>query len=348
MNTERRSGTRQLVDVYVALALLAVAGLGVVAPVADRFRLLIALPTLFLLPGYALTTLLFPTRSDQPSSPTTQLSAVNGPGEQDGASGIGHWERAGLSFGVSVALLPLLGLLLSSLGVEITAVTALGAVAILTVVTLGAGVGRRWQYPQSVRYQPPMPSVAAFVDGGRNTGTQSTRSVALSAALVIVVAAAVGSFALAVTAPSAESTSTEASLLTRTPSGELVASGYPATIEAGQREQLVLAVSNDEEATVEYSAVVQLQRLTVGDDPSVLAREQHLTAQEQLADGETWEYEHEIAPPPGYAGERTRVVYLIYRGDPPAQPRMDNAYRYLTLSLGGERADATVTPVAQE
>jgi uncharacterized membrane protein len=348
MNRERQSGSRELVDVYVALALLVVAGVGVVAPVSDRIRLLVAFPTLFLLPGYALTTLLFPTHSEPSSTPTTQLTAATSPDGQDGTSGIGHWERAGLSFGVSVTLLPLLGLLLSSLGIEITAVTALGVVAVLTVVTLGAGVGRRWQYPQSVRYQPPIPSVAAFVDGERHTGTQSTRSAALSAALVIVVAAAVGSFALAVTAPSAESASTEASLLTRAPSGELVASGYPATIEPGQREQLILAVSNDEEATVEYSVVVQLQRLTAGDDPSVLAREQHLTAQEQLADGETWEYEHEIAPPPGYAGERTRVVYLIYRGEPPAQPRVDNAYRYLTLSLGDERTDETRTPIAQE
>jgi uncharacterized membrane protein len=45
----------------------------------------------------------------------------------------------------------------------------------------------------------------------------------------------------------------------------------------------------------------------------------------ELAQGETWTEEYGITPT--MEGERLRLVFLLYEGEPPANPTLENAYR---------------------
>jgi uncharacterized membrane protein len=116
--------------------------------------------------------------------------------------------------------------------------------------------------------------------------------------------------------------------------GELTAENYPTELEIGDEAPLVLTVTNHEGESVTYSVVIQLQGLSQQETPTVVRREQLLTARNVVSDGETWQYDHTLAPT--FTGNRLRAVYLIYRGEPPDQPTVDNSYRHLSLSIDVE------------
>jgi uncharacterized membrane protein len=101
----------------------------------ELFRVVLGLPFVLFMPGYALQVALFP-RTDR------------------GSAGLDGPERAALSFGLSVALIPVVALLLSSLpwGIHLRSVTA-------AWVTLVAGLGaaaeaRRARMPVQARFAP--------------------------------------------------------------------------------------------------------------------------------------------------------------------------------------------------
>jgi hypothetical protein len=72
--------------------------------------------------------------------------------------------------------------------------------------------------------------------------------------------------------------------------------------------------------------VVPLQRVRVGgNSSSVLRRDRLSVFDASLAHNETWHRQHTIAP--SFASTGLRLQYLLYRGDPPANPRIGNAYR---------------------
>ena len=50
-----------------------------------------------------------------------------------------------------------------------------------------------------------------------------------------------------------------------------------------------------------------------------------------LAANETARQERVLTPT--LTGDRLRMVFLLYRGDPPTDPRVDNAYRWVHLNV---------------
>ncbi|WP_434529996.1 DUF1616 domain-containing protein (plasmid) [Haloarcula sp. NS06] len=51
--------------------------------------------------------------------------------------------------------------------------------------------------------------------------------------------------------------------------------------------------------------------------------------EKRLKSNETWRHTHTVTP--RLTGDRLRLTYLLYRGDPPATPTTGNAYRNLHL-----------------
>jgi len=309
-----------LTDVWIALGLLIAANIAVVVSVPDRLRLSVVAVTLFFLPGYAVTTLLFPTQ------PTGQQS------EHESAPG--YWERAALAVGMSVVFLPLLGMLLSVFSLGVTPVTGMAVVSMVTILALAGGVIRRNQYQAERRYQLSIP-FAKLRDQANawrrpDDDTQWVDK-ALSGLLVVAIIAAAMSFAFVVTAPSEPATYTEASLLAEADSGELVAENYPTEFDLGDEASLAVDITNYEGESVTYSVVVQQQRLTDSETPTVVDREELQTERSTVADGETWRYDHTLEPT--FSGSQLRVVYLIYKGEPPEQPTVDNADEHLSVSI---------------
>ncbi|MFC6865265.1 DUF1616 domain-containing protein [Halomicroarcula sp. GCM10025817] len=316
-----RSLVAQLADVWLIVGLLAVANVALLL-LPSPVRLLLAGVFLCLLPGYALTTLVFPARRGrQTANPFRQNL-------NDGV--LGEGERAALSLGLSVALLPLFGIGMAFSALPLTVQNILLVVTAFVVVALAGGTVRRLRTSSDARYKAPF----WYWLGEGYRGLQgNTVDVLLNVGLAVVVIAAMSTFAMALTTPQDGVTYTEASLLTESPDGKLVAGNYPTELGPDGRADLVLRVSNHEGEDKVYTVVVQLQRLEAGSEGAraVTERSELLREVQRVESGESWEYDHTVTPT--LYGEDLRVAYLVYAGTPPANPTTDNAYRYLSLSV---------------
>jgi uncharacterized membrane protein len=93
---------------------------------------------------------------------------------------------------------------------------------------------------------------------------------------------------------------------------------------------LTLGVGNHEHESVSYTVIVLAQDVAVeNNSTTVLAEQQLRRFQPTVADNETWQRQHTVAPT--LTGDTVRLTYLLYRGPPPADPTIDNAYREVHL-----------------
>lgn len=322
------------VDVGVMVATLAFAIVAVVVlPEGAPLRAFVGLVGLLLLPGYALTTLVFPARAADDAR-SSQAGLLRGGGGDDATvlrddsspAAVTDVERAALAFGLSVALTPAYGVIVASLGLGFGEAAMVATVAVVTAVLIVAGTARRLTVDPADRYALPLDRWArraeATLDG-------DGLDVAIALALAAAVLVAGVSFAGAVVAPLDGSGDTSAALLTETDDGELVAAGYETRLVEGERSELVLEVTNREGETVEYTAIVLIQRLD--EDGSVVESERLHRFDRTIAAGETVRIDHAVTAT--IAGDRIRFTYLLYRGEPPATPTVDSAYRHLSLSV---------------
>lgn len=321
VNTDRLGAVRQFTDVFAAILVLVLANV-LLLIVPAQVQLVVAVAVLFVLPGYAVTTFVFPSRPEQ--SVVNPLTSAT----QTGA--IGDKARAALSFGLSFTLLAVLGIAMNMVGIPLETESMLLVVTGITILALLGGVVRRVRTPLERRYSAPF----EHWGGSMRDGLRGDRiDVVLNVALAVVLVAAMSSFAVALTSPQNGYNYTEASLLTETPDGELVAGNYPTEFGPDGRADLVLQVTNNEGEPVVYSVVVQLQQLEADDDGvrQVTSRTELTREANRVDDGETWTHDHTVAPT--LFGEDLRLVYLIYVGTPPSNPTTENAYRYLSLSI---------------
>lgn len=322
-------GSAVPVDLVVVLAYVAlVSGLYVsnsLGPPADPVRVALTLPLLFFLPGYALTAAAFP-RSPEPAQRRDDASLLDR--VQEPAAGVDSVERAALGFGLSVALLPIVGLAVAA---PVGPVTAIGAITVLTALTALFSViaaVRRWQLHPEDRYRLPFGSALARVRAGSAVDT------VLSIVLAVAVLAAMGAGAFAVAAPQDGTQYTELGIGTINDSGEFVSGDYPTEWGSGESASLAFQVRNYEDRTVNYTVVVQMQRIS--EDDRVVETAELERYSESVPAGAAWTQEHTLTP--ALQGDRLQVVYLLYKGDPPDTPTRSNADRYVFFwtEVGGD------------
>ncbi|MCU4719599.1 DUF1616 domain-containing protein [Halapricum hydrolyticum] len=286
-------------------------------------RAVVGLVVVLFVPGYLLLAVLFPRRQStvdgndpiESATPTVHRLAHGGRPSWS--------ERLVLSFGLSVAIVPILGLLVTPFTGSLSSQSVfLGLNAFVFAGTVAA-VTRRGVVPADERLQ--LPSWAVRDSLGTIFDRDGNRL--LSVVLVLAVVVALASIGLAVTFPASGETYTSTTLLTENDEGELVASGYPSTLDAGASEQLTLRVENYEGVETTYTAVVSLQRVDASGDVS--ETERVLQEQETVLPGQTWTEPHAITPT--MTGENLRLQYHVYRGEPPQNVDEDTAYRTLSL-----------------
>ena len=350
-----------VVLVVAAVLVVTVPGLN-----ATPLRVVFGLPLVLFLPGYALIAALFPeagrtphqdgghesggndggTGTDhdghkpttsEPGSGTRKDSHHTGdvhasdrvplPGSQRGIDGI---ERVALSFGMSIAVVPLLGLMLNFTPWGITLGPIMVAVTGFTLGVTGIAAVRRQSLPEARRFRVPYRN---WIDAGRSElfAPESRLDGVLNVLLVCSILLAVGTVGYAVVFPPQGESFTEFYLLTEEDNGDLVAAGYPTEFELGQTADLVVGVENHEGEPVEYTVVIQLQAVeTEGNETTVTERvELDRIDTPRVADNETWQHSHAVEPT--MAGEELRLQYLLYRGEPSENPTADDAYRDLHL-----------------
>lgn len=324
-------------DLAAVVVLVVLADLIVLVPVLNDspLRIVLSLPLVLVLPGYAVVAALFPERGGPADPPAGTASQQ----ETEGSRGIDRIERAALSVALSIPVVALtgLGLSLTPLGVRLAPI-----LVAINVVTLGAtavAARRRARLPEAERFRVPY---RTWLATGREWvfNPPSRTALVLNAILVASVLLAVGSVTYAVAAPNQGEAFTEFYLLTENETGDLVADDYPTEFTVGETRPIVVGIENHEHERVEYTVVAHLQRVRIdGNETIVLDTERLDRFSVTLADNETWQGERTIEP--SMTGERLRVVYLLYRGSSPADPSVDTAYRsvHLWITVGPAETD---------
>ncbi|MDS0300413.1 DUF1616 domain-containing protein [Halogeometricum sp. S1BR25-6] len=320
-------------DVAASVAVVAVAVVAVLSlePITARAALAGGLVLFF--PGYALTTLVFPAAKKTRPEGRDLPSAFAGRTEH---AGLPFLERLAMSFGLSVALVPLFAWALQVVGAEFLAPNIAAVCGGATVLGLLAGGARRLATPSDSRYVVPVSAVTEYRRAVRGRSElDGVLNVALAAAIIL--SAGVVTFALV--SPADGARYTQASLLTETDNGTLVAADYPRNLTVGESGELVLRIENYERETVNYAVVAQLQR--VRPDGTVVEASELDRFSQTVGPGSAWELTHGVAPE--MTGDDLRLTYLIYRGPAPEDPDVDSSYRHVTLWMNVSDPSAAET-----
>ncbi len=344
-------------DLAFAIALTVLVNVAVFAPLIRDTPLRVPLGLAFVLfvPGYVFVAALFPEAGESP--PTD-----SGPEDPDDAdsrlgramrSGIDGIERVALSFGLSIAIVPLLGLVLNFTPWGIRLVPIMVAVSGFTLVATAVAAVRRWQLPEEDQFQVPYRD---WLEAGRAELFEpaSRADAALNVLLVLSVLLAVSTVTYAVVVPPQGEQFSAVYILTEDDDGELVADGYPTEFVRGESKEIVVGVDNHEHRPVNYTVVVLEQDVdvieneTVGENGTVVENETIVTEQRELdrfqtrlAHNETWHYTQDLEPT--MTGENNRIVWLLYPDDVsiPANPSMESTeyHVHLWVNVSDSSAD---------
>ena len=317
--------------VVVTLVLLSAAAVLVPVPGQGVLRIVLGLPLVLFLPGYAFIAALFPEAGSGPTDASADPDDVEGADGEDSASapsgrdrGIDGIERVALSFGLSIAIVPLIGLVLNFTPWGIRERPILVSICGFTLLATAVAATRRRALPEQERFRVPYRDWlgAARVELFE---PETRTDAALNVLLAVSVVLAAASVTYAVAVPKQGEAFTEFYLLTRD-DGELVAADYPTELVQGEPAPLVIGIGNHEHREVEYTVVVSLQRVRLANTSATVLEERELDRlRTRLADNETWTTDYEVVPT--MTGTRLRLVFLLYTGDPPADPSIESAYR---------------------
>lgn len=334
-------------DLKVVLALVALVNAFVFVPVLNTtpLRIVFGLPFVLFVPGYAFIAALFPEAGSESVDGSVD-ETVSGEGgradtdeELDTGGGIDGIERVALSFGLSIAIVPLIGLVLNFTPWGIRLVPIMVAVSLFTLLATDVAAHRRWGLPPSERLRVPF---GEWYAAGRAELLQpeSRTDAALNVLLVLSLLLATASVTYAVAVPKQGEAFSELYVLTETEDGELIADDYPSNVTVGESYPIVVGVSNHEHRPTNYTVVAKLQRVRIQNNTSTVLREEELRRFQtgQLTDNETWRQTHNMTPT--FTGDQLRLVYLLYRGSPAADPSIETAYLENHLFLNVSTAQA--------
>jgi len=330
---------RRLPSDLIAVVLLTFLANGVVFVPLLRgtpLQTVVGLGFVTVVPGYALVSALFPEADQSSFRRGTDPHAMVATDRRD-ISGV---ERAALSLGLSIAVVPLIGLALNFTPWGIQLVSIMGALSAFTLSVTAVAMGRRLALAPAERFQVWLFPYRSWLH--RLEAPDTRFGALLNLTLVVAILFAAGTVGFALATPSPADATTEFYLLTENEDGELVTADYPDELVAGSPARLIVGIDNLEFEPVEYTVLVQLQEVERTDeDVSVLERRELARFEPSLATDETWRRSHEITPT--MAGEDLRIQYLLYRGNPPEEPTAETAYRTLHLWVDVAPSDGDST-----
>ncbi|MCK9150746.1 DUF1616 domain-containing protein [Methanobacterium alcaliphilum] len=248
-------------------------------PLREIFGLLFVL----FIPGYVLTAALFPKKSS--------------------VDGI---ERLALSFGLSLAISPLIGgiLYFTKSSVEFTSLIL--PLTALTIILCVIVLVRRRRLDEDERYAP---NLSPYFHSIKASFQQESRlDKILSIVLIICLILAVASTVYIIVKPKEGEKFTEFYILG--PGGK--ASDYPTNLTVGQNGSVILGVVNHEYANISYRYLVSLNGTNITSEVI------------NLKPGEKWEKSIQFAPT--IAGADKKLEFILYK-----LPDETTAYRSLHL-----------------
>ncbi|MFC1992485.1 DUF1616 domain-containing protein [Chloroflexota bacterium] len=230
-------------------------------------RIVLGLPLVLFIPGYTLVSALLPARSS-----------------------LGGVERVTLSFGLSIAIAILIGVILNFTPWGISIYPTIIFFALFVLITALIAWYRRGKLPPPERLNP---TVSLGVPKWWRIGGFHR---ALSLSLIVAILIALGCLGYVIAQPTKSEGFTEFYLLGIDGKAE----NYPTKVELGKTAELIVGVVNHERETTSYRIDI-----IMGDSEVGLVR----TA--ALSDREKWEMVVSLTPPE--AGANQRAEFWLYR-----------------------------------
>lgn len=273
-------------DLLLVMVLTLLSSLFILVPFLNEtiVRTLLGLSLVLFLPGYALIASLFPKRDD--------LDTI---------------ERLALSFGLSIAITPLIGLVLNYTPFGIRLDPILICLTCFTLILSATAYLRRNRLPEEERFSVDF---GAFFTNVKNSFQGESRNEkVLSVILALSIIIAIITTAYIILTPKESENFTEFYILG--PGGK--ASDYPTNLTPGQEGNVIIGIINHENKKTSY-------RLFVTSNGTVM-KEQTVT----LANGEKIEIPFSFTA--SELGEM-KIEFLLFK-----LPDNDNIYRSLHLWL---------------
>lgn len=277
------------------------------------------------LPGYALVSALLPR-----STVSTSEGDLADHASSHGRSDVTGLQRALLSIGMSLVLVPLLGVMVNYSLLDIRPRSMLAVIGAVSLILIVIAAFRRWKLPAEdrfiVRSHGRIKAVRSVLI---KTDTVGDR--VLSFALIVCVLVAAGSLGYVASAPESDESFTGFYILTENEAGVLTAHDYPTEFTSGSSEPLYIGVENHENRPVEYSVVVLTQQVAQGRSSAARILDQQRVGRYQVRvdSGQRWIAKYELRPQT--VGQHQRLQLLLYKGPVPPTPKVKNAYREVHL-----------------
>lgn len=269
-----------LVDILAALLIITIT----LFP-SNVLRLILGLPFVLFFPGYTLIAALYPRRED--------LDGI---------------ERVALSFGLSIAVVPLIGLLLNYTPWGIRLYPIIVSLMAFIVATSAIAWQRRRKLAEDERLT--IAFKIALPQWGGTTGLDR----ALSILLVVAILGAIGTLGYVIATPKIGEKFTEFYILGLGGKAE----GYPRELYVGEEGRVILGIVNREyEEGVSYQVRIRIDGIEEGEiGPVVLKHE------------EKWE--EEISFVSHRVGQEQKVEFLLYKGGE-EQPYLDPLHLWIDV-----------------
>lgn len=275
-------------DLFIVMGLVLLTDIFVLTPGISEtmFRNILGLPLVLFLPGYALIATLFPAKSD--------LDGI---------------ERVALSFGLSIAVVPLIGLGLNYTPWGITTLPILTSLSVFIFIMCGLAYLRRASLPETEAFEISFRAAALSFKAGVMENSESKLDRALTVFLVISILLSVATLAYVVVSPKEGEHFTEFYLLG--PGGK--ADNYTTNYTLGQSGTVIVGVVNHEYRPVNYTMEVKLENKS-------LILPENLT-HISLVHNETWEEPVILVPP--FEGKNMKLQFLLFNDTEKSVPYRD-------------------------
>lgn len=294
------AGNRQFpLDLLVAAGLVILTDIFVLVPVLSGsfLRTVLGLLLVLFLPGYALTGALLPAKKD--------LDGI---------------ERALLSLGLSIAIVPLMGFGMNYTDWGIREIPVLTGLSVFTLLMCGAAYYRRLRLPEAEAFEVPIknciPVLKAELLGEPESGTDR----AVAVLLVICILASLGSLAYIIENPKKGEPFTEFYIL----GPDRIAENYPTNYTLGDSGTVVVGITNHEYRTTDYTMEIRLENRSL----PLPENQKHISLDHNVS----WEEPVIFTPP--VEGKNMKLEFLLFNETEKSVPYR-NVYLWVNVTKEG-------------
>jgi uncharacterized membrane protein len=264
-------------DLLIVMGLVLLTDILVLVPGLNEsmLRNLLGLPLVLFLPGYSLIAALFPAKSD--------LDGI---------------ERTALSFGLSIAVVPLIGLGLNYTPWGIKLLPILISLSIFTFVMCGITYLRRTKLPENDAFQVSFRETALSLKLEILEKSESKLDKALTVVLIFSILLSVATLVYVILTPKEGEHFTEFYIIG--PDGK--ADNYPTKYILGENGTVIVGVVNHEYKPVNYTIEIRLENKSL----PIPENQRQINLEHNMS----WEEPVTFTPP--FEGKNMRLEFLLF------------------------------------